>query len=103
MGSGDLLNRNTRRRVEVFVEIRSEAVRNDINKIISALLRDNSNAWLMLPDGTYAKEQAEHMEVQDSQVILHTYFSNPIEQLVIKESFGSRVKQMIFRGKKYFY
>lgn len=45
MGSGDLLNRNTRRRVEVFAEVKSAAARQDILHLVEAIRMDNQNSW----------------------------------------------------------
>lgn len=55
IGSGDLLNRNTRRRVEVFAEVRSAASRRKLEEILERIRRDNVNGWVMRPDGSYER------------------------------------------------
>ena len=55
IGSGDLLNRNTRRRVEVFAEVRSAASRHKLEEILERIRRDNVNGWIMRPDGGYER------------------------------------------------
>ena len=55
IGSGDLLNRNTRRRVEVFAEVRSAASRHKLEEILERIRRDNVNGWVMRPDGSYER------------------------------------------------
>ena len=90
MGSGDLLNRNTRRRVEVFTEVKSGAARRDIKRVVEAIRMDNQNSWQMLPDGSYLKDNSDHAEPLDSHMYLHEYFANPFELPVKKESFAER-------------
>ena len=77
MGSGDLLNRNTRRRVEVFAEVKSDA--------------DNQNSWEMLPDGSYYRATDEHKEPLDSHTYLHEYFERPLELPPKKASLRERL------------
>ena len=79
MGSGDLLNRNTRRRVEVFAEVKSDAARQDILHLVEAIRMDNQNSWEMLPDGSYYRATDEHKEPLDSHTYLHEYFERPLE------------------------
>ena len=62
MGSGDLLNRNTRRRVEVFTEVKSADARRDIKRLVDAIRMDNQNSWQMLADGSYLKDTSDHAE-----------------------------------------
>ena len=79
MGSGDLLNRNTRRRVEVFAEVKSEPARQDILHLVEAIRMDNRNSWEMLPDGSYVRDESTHNEPLDSHTYLHEYFERHIE------------------------
>ena len=79
IGSGDLLNRNTRRRVEVFARVTSPQVRQDVLHILDSFRRDNVKSWTMLPDGSYHKPvRSPDDEVLDSQMELHEYFSKPL-------------------------
>ena len=91
MGSGDLLNRNTRRRVEVFTEVRSGSARRDIKRLVDAIRMDNQNSWQMLPDGSYLKDNSDHAEPLDSHVYLHEYFASPFELPVKKASFAEKL------------
>lgn len=86
MGSGDLLNRNTRRRVEVFTEVKSADARRDIKRLVDAIRMDNQNSWEMLADGSYLKDSSEHKEPLDSHMYLHEYFEKPLELPVHKRS-----------------
>lgn len=86
MGSGDLLNRNTRRRVEVFTEVKSADARRDIKRLVDAIRMDNQNSWQMLADGSYLKDTSDHAEPLDSHKYLHEYFEKPLELPVHKRS-----------------
>lgn len=76
MGSGDLLNRNTQRRVEIFAEPKSERIRSQLLYILDSLEQDNSQSWLMQPDGTYQRVPCEQGEpIFNSQMKLFDYFA----------------------------
>ncbi len=76
LGSGDLLNRNTRRRVEIFAEPKSQAVREQLLHILEMLEKDNCQSWLMQPDGTYQRVQRAEGETSvNCQMRLYDYFT----------------------------
>lgn len=91
MGSGDLLNRNTRRRVEVFTEVKSADARRDIKRLVDAIRMDNQNSWQMLADGSYLKDTSDHAEPLDSHKYLHEYFEKPLELPAKKYSLRERL------------
>ena len=91
MGSGDLLNRNTRRRVEVFTEVKSADARCDIKRLVDAIRMDNQNSWQMLADGSYLKDTSDHAEPLDSHKYLHEYFEKPLELPAKKHSLRERL------------
>ena len=91
MGSGDLLNRNTRRRVEVFAEVRDGDPRREILHLVDAIRMDNQNSWEMLSDGSYAKDNSDHAEPLDSHTYLHHYFEKPFELPPAKLSLKERL------------
>lgn len=91
MGSGDLLNRNTRRRVEVFTEVKSADARRDIKRLVDAIRMDNQNSWQMLADGSYLKDTSDHAEPLDSHKYLHEYFEKPLELPAKKHSLRERL------------
>ena len=72
MGSGDLLNRNTRRRVEAFVEAERPEIRQQLLEIMEAYRQDGEKGWDMQPDGSYRKSGAVGA---DSQERLRLYFA----------------------------
>ena len=73
IGSGDLLNRNTQRRVEAFVPVTTPETRAQVLEVMEAFRRDDVKGWEMLPDGTYRK--VETPQGADSQERLFDYFS----------------------------
>ena len=91
MGSGDLLNRNTRRRVEVFAEVRDGDPRREILHLVDAICMDNQNSWEMLSDGSYVKDNSDHAEPLDSHTYLHHYFEKPFELPPAKLSLKERL------------
>jgi polyphosphate kinase len=55
IGSADLMQRNLDHRIEVVVPIESPHVRAEIETVFRRLLSDNSQAWLMSPDGSWER------------------------------------------------
>lgn len=84
IGSGDLLNRNLVRRVEVFAPLKDDAVKNEVLNILETMRCDNLKAWEMQPDGTYIKppQDSKMLPECDSHLALYKYFS----QKSIKEN-----------------
>ena len=92
MGSGDLLNRNTRRRVEAFVEAERSEIRAQLLEIMESYRQDGEKGWEMQPDGSYCKAEADG---GDSQERLRLYFAaqtveplpqpEPEEEAIAKE------------------
>lgn len=80
IGSGDLLTRNTRRRVEVFAEVRSPALQEEILHILDIIRSDNVKAWEMQPDGSYRKPERGDAPPVDSQQELYQYFASRAEK-----------------------
>ena len=96
LGSGDLLNRNTRRRVEVFAQARSPRVRNDVLALLDAFGRDNRKAWVMQPDGGYVKANPDG-EPLESQLYLHEYFDKPLQNAPARRSLRDRLRDGLHR------
>lgn len=92
IGSGDLLNRNTQRRVEAFVEITSDEHKSQIREIIGAFRKDNKKGSTMLPDGRYTKKGDDSYSSQDE---LSKYFANKrIESSNSKISILQKIKSL---------
>jgi polyphosphate kinase len=73
LGSGDLLNRNTQRRVEAFAEVTTQETRRQVLELMEALRRDDVKGWDMQPDGSYTK--AAEPQGEPSQERLFDYFA----------------------------
>ena len=73
IGSGDLLNRNTQRRVEAFIEVRSDETKRQVLEVMEAFRRDDVKGWDMLSDGSYVRSGKP--SGADSQEQLARYFS----------------------------
>ncbi len=71
IGSGDLLTRNTVRRVEVFVKILQPEIRKEILRILTACIQDDERGWYMNADGSYRKKKPENRRAKDSQRYLY--------------------------------
>lgn len=56
-GSADLMPRNLDKRIEVLAPITSEALKARVLAILETYLRDNLQAWDLLPDGTWKRRQ----------------------------------------------
>lgn len=76
IGSGDLLNRNTRRRVEVFTEVTSKEIVKQVLEVMEAFRNDKEKGWLMQSNGTYTKE--ENHTASSSQDRLYKFFEQQI-------------------------
>ena len=76
IGSGDLLNRNTQRRVEAFIECVTPDTREDVLYIMDSLRGDRERCWKMLPDGTYVRE--EIVPGTASHDVLYEYFGRRV-------------------------
>ena len=73
LGSGDLLNRNTQRRVEAFVELSDPEVRKQALEVMDAFRADDVLGWEMQSDGTYSKSATPRGA--NSQERLYRFFS----------------------------
>ncbi len=69
IGSADWMMRNLDRRIEVLVPILDPDIRNYLkNSFLDAYLRDDVNARILRPDGTYKKVAASAADPFDSQL-----------------------------------
>ena len=76
IGSGDLLNRNTQRRVEAFIECVTPETREGVLEILEAIGEDRERSWTMQPDGTYIWDKS--VPGTASQDRLYRYFSQQV-------------------------
>ena len=55
IGSPDLAARNLDHRVEVLVPVENTRVRQDVHAILDSALADDTNTWLLEPDGSWTR------------------------------------------------
>jgi polyphosphate kinase len=55
LGSADLMQRNLDHRIEVLAPVENARVRQDLSAILDSALADDTNAWELQPDGTWAR------------------------------------------------
>jgi len=71
IGSGDMMTRNTERRVELFTPVPDLAVKKRISEMLDIALRDNVKARIMDRDGNYRRLSPALLETAvDSQALL---------------------------------
>ena len=69
IGSADWMQRNLDRRIEVVLPVTDPELRTYLHEtVLAAYLRDNVNAWVLRPDGTYKRVQAGNSEPFNSQM-----------------------------------
>jgi polyphosphate kinase len=57
IGSPDLMSRNLDHRIEVLVPVENARVRQDVHAVLDSALADDTNAWLLGPDGTWTRAE----------------------------------------------
>ncbi len=72
IGSGDLLHRNTQRRIEVFIKIKQQNLKMMVDKILTVELSHKSDGWLLGSDGNYVRNNPANPV--HSQELLYRYF-----------------------------
>jgi len=92
IGSGDLLNRNTQRRVEAFIEVKSKELKEQVLEIVRAYKEDINNSWIMQPDGSYQKLPSA--AGKDSFEELANYFRSKLIGEKQEESKPSLLKRL---------
>ncbi|MBQ7784990.1 MAG: polyphosphate kinase 1 [Clostridia bacterium] len=71
IASADFMTRNTVRRVEVAAPIEDEAIRARIIDMFDMMLRDNLQARVMMPDGTYQRLTPQEEAPLNQQEMLY--------------------------------
>ena len=59
LGSADLMARNLDHRIEILAPVEDTRARGELDTVFEALLRDNSSAWELHPDGTWSRAGAK--------------------------------------------
>jgi len=75
LASADWMERNFFRRVEIAFPVLRKQLRERITKDLEIYLADNTNAWELRPDGTYARVAAGNASASDAQALLLEHFA----------------------------
>jgi polyphosphate kinase len=77
IGSGDLMERNLDRRVEVITPVNDAAIKRHLRDVVlEALLSDSHRAWALLTDGSYQRvHPPDGVEAINSQQFLLDWYS----------------------------
>jgi polyphosphate kinase len=70
LASADLMERNLDRRIETGFPIEGKKLRQRVKKELDMYLADNTNAWLLQPDGSYLRPNPGNQPVRDVQTQL---------------------------------
>ena len=98
IGSGDLLNRNTRRRVEAFIPVTTEDTRRQVLEVMDAFRCDREKGSIMLADGSYIREK--NGRGTSSQERLWKYFSQMTVSAPTARKRRGLFARLFRRGKK---
>ena len=74
IGSGDFLNRNTQRRVEAFIQVSQQDLKDQIHFILDTEIDDNCHGWQMNSDSTYTQLKGKHL--RHSQDLIRNYYNS---------------------------
>ncbi len=106
IASGDLLTRNTERRIEAGVQVIDERSKTLLLKILDYQLMDNCNCWILQPDGSYTRiTVGEGEELFDSHTKLHELLNkydngyNMQKQAPQQTSWVKKMLQFLFSKK----
>jgi polyphosphate kinase len=55
IGSPDLMQRNLDHRIEVLLPVENARIQKDVNSILDSALADDTNAWILGPDGSWSR------------------------------------------------
>ena len=95
LSSGDLMTRNTEKRVEIAVPIEKPVLKKQIMDIMNIMLKDNVKARKINDQGDYERV-IRSIDLIDSQnYFMSDDFSSTGEEQQINESFFSRLKHLL--------
>ncbi len=103
IASGDLLTRNTERRIEVGVRVEDANCAEKLLKLLEFQLLDNCNCWVLMPDNSYVKLKPTLEEpIYDSHAMSHEYFDEYDDGYLYQEQPNVRTFSFIRWLKSFF-
>ena len=86
LSSGDWMQRNFQRRIEVMFPLRDPVVRESVEQILEITLQDTASSWQLQPDGTWVRStgkfssQQRHIDVARAEALALGPYETSIEQ-----------------------
>jgi polyphosphate kinase len=68
IASADFMTRNTLRRVEVATPIYDDKIKQRIRDMFGLMMKDNMQACIQQPDGTYLKQNRDVEEINSQEI-----------------------------------
>jgi polyphosphate kinase len=76
IGSADLMPRNLDHRVELVVPVEGSSLREELLDGLERSLADNTNGWVLGPDGRWSRRGSDGSEPRNSQAELHAGYAS---------------------------
>ena len=70
IGSADWMSRNLDSRVEAVAPVEDPDLKDELDAVLEAALRDTENRWVMSSDGSYEKVQPDEEPVDSQEVLM---------------------------------
>jgi polyphosphate kinase len=70
IGSADWMSRNLDSRVEAVAPVEDPDLKEELDAVLEAALRDTENRWVMSSDGSYEKAQPDEEPVDSQEVLM---------------------------------
>ncbi len=92
MGSADWMPRNLDRRVEIVFPVEDERIKGEVMYVLDLEFKDNVKAHLLLPDGTYVKQDKRGKVLINSQM----EFCREAREKAVQKKKGEKEKSRVF-------
>ncbi len=92
MGSADWMPRNLDRRVEIVFPVEDERIKGEVMHVLDLEFKDNVKAHLLLPDGTYVKQDKRGKVLINSQM----EFCREAREKAVQKKKGEKEKSRVF-------
>lgn len=91
ISSADFMTRNTMKRIEVAVEVKSELLRRRINQMFKTMMSDNIKGRLMKPNGTYVRRPKRKKNINSQEFFYEQAYEASIASIkAAKEKQGKK-------------
>jgi len=80
VGSADWMKRNLDSRVEAVAPIEDESLHEELDRILEVALEDTENRWVMSPDGSYERVEADDERVDSHRSLMERTLGEDCER-----------------------